>query len=78
MRDKFKAVMKVYLDTMPEGLTFVHRKTFASRTECKAALPAIRKIAKERLIPSFGGRFTIKLETVAANRRPKFAIPFAA
>jgi hypothetical protein len=76
MFDKFKAVLKVYLDTVPEGLIFLHRKTFASKTECKAALPSIRKIAKERLIPSFDGRFTIKLETIAAASRPQFAIPF--
>jgi hypothetical protein len=61
---------------MPEGLIFVHRKTFASKTECKAALPSIRKLAKERLISSFDGRFTIKLETVAAASRPRFAVPF--
>ena len=69
MRGKFKAVLKVYLDTVPEGLIFVHRKT-------KAAFPSIRKLAKERLIPSFDGRFTIKLETIAAASRPQFAVPF--
>jgi hypothetical protein len=62
----FKAVLTVRHIGFPEDtLKFEHARRFASKDECRAALPAIRRRAQATLA-AYGGRYTIVFRAVAA------------
>jgi hypothetical protein len=66
MRKAFKAVLTVRHIGFPEDtLKFEHARRFASKDECRAALPAIRRRAQATLAP-YDGRYRIVFRAVTA------------